>query len=365
MHAATIKAITSFLPDAVLSNQALADLYPNWTADKILEKTGVRERRICAADQTAGDLAEAAAQRLFSAHAIAPDSIDFLMFCTQTPDYILPATACVLHARLGLRQDAGALDYGLGCSGYVYGLALAKGLIESGQATRVLLLTCDTYSKLIHPMDKSVRTLFGDAATATLMEAQASDTARIGPFVFGTDGTGVDDLIVPAGGFRQPRTAQTGDEVSDDSGNVRTADHLFMNGPGVLSFTLRQIPKAVEQLLALCDQPLDSFDAFVFHQANAFMLERLRRKLAIPADKFVVRMADFGNTVSSTIPIALEPLMDATTTKRIMLVGFGVGFSWAATSVTLGEQDGGQQDRGECDEENREPIFRPHPPLNS
>jgi 3-oxoacyl-[acyl-carrier-protein] synthase-3 len=335
MRAATITAITSFLPDAVLSNQALADLYPNWTATKILEKTGVRERRICAEDQTAGDLAEAAAQRLFSAHAVAPDSIDFLMFCTQTPDYILPATACVLHARLGLRQDAGALDYGLGCSGYVYGLALAKGLIESGQASRVLLLTCDTYSKLIHPLDKSVRTLFGDAATATLVEAQASDAPRIGPFVFGTDGTGAESLIVPAGGFRQPHTADTAREIADESGNIRTDDHLYMDGPSVLNFTLRQIPKAVEQLLALCELPLEGFDAFIFHQANAFMLERLRRKLAIPEGKFVVHMADCGNTVSSTIPIALEPLMVAAKAQRIMLVGFGVGFSWAATSVTL------------------------------
>jgi len=335
MRAAAIRAITSFLPGAVLSNQALADLYPNWSADKIFEKTGVRERRICAPDQTAGDLAEAAAQRLFGDHGVAPESIDFLMFCTQTPDYVLPATACVLHARLGLRPDAGALDYGLGCSGYVYGLGLAKGLIESGQVSRVLLLTCDTYSKLIHPLDKSVRTLFGDAATATLVEAKVCETPRIGPLVFGTDGTGAGDLIVPAGGFRQPSTAETGREVRDESGNVRTADHLFMNGPGVLSFTLREIPKAVDRLLALCDVTLEDFDAFIFHQANAFMLERLRRKLAIPQDKFVVRMADCGNTVSSTIPIALEPMMDEAKTQRIMLVGFGVGFSWAAASVTL------------------------------
>jgi 3-oxoacyl-[acyl-carrier-protein] synthase-3 len=337
MRAATITAITSFLPGAVLSNHTLAELYPNWSADKIFEKTGVRERRICEPDQTAGDLAEAAAQRLFSAHAVAPDSIDFLMFCTQTPDYILPATACVLHARLGLRRDAGALDYGLGCSGYVYGLALAKGLIESGLAARVLLLTCDTYSKLIHPMDKSVRTLFGDAATATLLEAQASEEPRIGPFVFGTDGTGAESLIVPAGGFRQPRTARTGRDIADESGNIRTGDHLYMDGPGVLSFTLREVPKAVERLLALCDAPLEGFDAFVFHQANTFMLERLRRKLAIPDDKFVVHMADCGNTVSSSIPIALEPLLAQDRPQRIMVIGFGVGFSWAAASVALHE----------------------------
>ena len=335
MRTAKVSAIASHLPAAVLSNDMLARLYPDWTAEKILEKTGIAERRIAASDETAGDLAERAARRLFEDHEVAPASIDFLLFCTQAPDYILPATACVLHARLGLRAQAGALDFSLGCSGFVYGLSLAKGLIDSGQAERVLLLTADTYSKLIHPMDKSVRTLFGDGAAATLVEAVDADQPAIGPFVYGTDGEGANNLLAPAGGFRRPRDAETAVERVDASGNVRSLDHLYMNGPAIMAFTLREVPRAIDRLLGASRSTMEDFDAFVFHQANAFMLERVRRKLDIPADKFVIHMAQSGNTVSSTIPIALTTLLKDDLPRRIMLVGFGVGYSWAAASINL------------------------------
>ena len=333
---AKIKAIASYLPEGRLSNDDLARLYPDWPADKILEKTGVAQRSIAAPDETAGDLAANAARALFDRHAVDPASIDFLLFCTQTPDYILPTTACVLQNRLGLRTDCGALDFNLGCSGFVYGLSLAKALIESGQAARVLLLTADTYSKLIHPMDKSVRTLFGDGAAATLVEAVEASVPAIDPVVFGTDGAGAENLIVPTGGFRRARDADSAAPTTDASGNVRAADHLYMNGPAIMTFTLKTVPAAITQLLAKSGRTMEDHDLFVFHQANVFMLERLRQKLAIPADRFVIRMRDCGNTVSSTIPIALEPLLDkAGPPRRAMLVGFGVGYSWAATSVTL------------------------------
>ena len=337
-RAARMTATHSHLPAAILGNEALAALYPDWTAEKILRKTGVRERRIAAPGETAADLAEAAASKLFAAHHIDPQSIDFLLLCTQTPDHLLPTTACILQARLGLRTDCGALDFNLGCSGFVYGLALAKGLIDSGAASRVLLLTADTYSKLIHPMDKSVRTLFGDGAAATLVEAVEVDDADeepIGPFVFGTDGRGAANLAVPAGGMRLPRSAETGVEHTDGSGNVRSDDHLRMDGAEIMAFTLKAVPQAVAQLLAKARLALEDFDLFVFHQANAFMLERLRHKLAIPADRFVVSLQMSGNTVSSSIPIALEPYIDAAQAgrRRAMLVGFGVGYSWAATSL--------------------------------
>lgn len=336
MQTGKVSAIAGFLPDAVLSNDVLAELYPGWDADKIYDKTGIRERRIAAEGQTAGDLAEGAARRLFETQGIDPQSIDFLLLCTQAPDYVLPTTACIVHGRLGLRRNCGALDFNLGCSGFVYGLSLANGLIMSGAARRVLLLTADTYSKFIHPMDKSVRTLFGDGAAATLIEAEHTERPAMGPFVFGTDGAGASNLMVPAGGARRPRDAASAEESIDASGNVRSADNLYMNGAEILAFTLTAVPQAVAQLLDAADAGMDDFDLFVFHQANAFMLERLRRKLAIAPERFVVDMALRGNTVSSTIPLALEPLMGSGGPPReAMLVGFGVGYSWAATRLTL------------------------------
>lgn len=336
MRTAKIRAIASHLPEGRLSNDDLARLYPDWPASKILEKTGIRERRIAAPGETAGDLAFAAARALFDRHGIDPASLDFLLLCTQAPDYVLPTTACLLQHRLGLPTTAGALDFNLGCSGFVYGLSLAKALIESGQARRVLLLTADTYSKFIHPMDKSVRTLFGDGAAATLVEAVEADAPAIDPVVFGTDGAGAENLIVPAGGFRRALDAASAVETVDASGNIRSAEHLYMNGPAIMTFTLKTVPAAIAQVLDRSGRTMEDHDLFVFHQANAFMLERLRQKLAIPADRFVIHMEACGNTVSSTIPIALEPLLNtAASPRRALLVGFGVGYSWAATSVVL------------------------------
>src|SRR5438132_4782678 len=207
-HRAAIKAVTSFLPAGKLTNEQLAKEFGDWHASQILGKTGVAVRSIAAADECASDLGVAAAKHLLESGVCSPEEIDFLLLCTQSPDYFLPTTACLLQDRLGLPTTAGALDFNLGCSGYVYGLSLAKGLIETGQAANVLLLTADTYSKFLHPGDRSVRSLFGDAAAATLVQARRDpppgDLPWIGPFVFGTDGSGRDNLIVAAGGLRRP-----------------------------------------------------------------------------------------------------------------------------------------------------------------
>jgi len=336
---ARIAAVAGYLPAGVLTNRDLAALYPEWSEDKILQKTGIRERRIAGDGETAADLATQAAQKLFTRHDVSPDSIDFVILSTQAPDYILPTSACLIQHRLGLKTSSGALDVNLGCSGYVYGLSLAKGLIESGSARRVLLLTADTYSKYIHPLDKSVRTLFGDGATATVVEGVEADAALIGPFVFGTDGAGAENLIVRTGGARQPRTAQSAQEKTDSSGNVRSDDNLFMDGPEIMNFTLTTVPKAATQLMAVAGTTLDTTDLVVLHQANAYMMEALRKKMHIPREKFVVHLEHCGNTVSSTIPLALEKVLEGNEPNRgqrkTMLVGFGVGYSWAGTYATI------------------------------
>jgi 3-oxoacyl-[acyl-carrier-protein] synthase-3 len=341
MHAA-VSAIEYFLPDRSLSTADLSAEFPEWSVAKIDGKTGIQQRHIAAEGECSSDLAVAAAQKLFASGACRPDQIDYVLLCTQSPDYFLPTTACLLQDRLGIPTSAGALDFNLGCSGYIYGLGLAQGLISSGQASRILLITAETYSKFLHPRDKSVRTIFGDAAAATLLTAGNSPAPLIGPFVYGTDGSGGPNLIVPSGGLRRPRSAETCIETADDSGNVRTEDNLFMNGAEIFTFTLSVVPQTVRCLLQKAKLDLADIDLFIFHQANKYMLEHLRKSMQIPQEKFQMAMAHCGNTVSSTIPIALKHAAQEQRLQEgavVMLVGFGVGYSWGATLLRWSARD--------------------------
>ncbi|MDN2710755.1 ketoacyl-ACP synthase III [Janthinobacterium sp. SUN118] len=336
-HYAQLTAVAYHLPQAILTNAALEQEFSDWPAQKILDKTGIAQRHIAAPDETASDLAYHAAEKLFATHDIARADIDFLILCTQAPDYLLPSSACVLQQRLGLPTSCGALDINLGCSGYVYALAMAKGLVESGIRKKVLLLTADTYSKYINARDRSVRTLFGDAAAASVIAGGTPEQA-LGPFVLGTDGSGANNLIVPAGGMRTARSAATASETEDASGNWRSQDDLFMDGAQIVQFTLGAVPRTMQELLTAAGKTLDDIDHVIFHQANKFMLDALRRKIRIPEDKFVIEIDTVGNTVSSTIPIAIAR---ARASGRIrpgdtaLLLGFGVGYSWAGTLARL------------------------------
>lgn len=335
---AAIRAITSYLPHETLTNDQVARELGEWNADKILDKTGIAVRHIAAADECASDMGVTAARHLFESGACKPEEIDFLLFCTQSPDYFLPTTACMVQDRLGLRTTCGAIDFNQGCSGFVYGLALAKGIIESGSARNVLLITADTYSKFINRRDRSVRTLFGDAGTATLISSVSSDRDIIGPFIFGTDGRGARELIVPAGGLRQPADENTGVEKQDEQGNWRSPNNLYMNGGAIYNFTLKTVPLALDQLLQKSGSSLEQIDYFILHQANKFMLDRLRTRMKIEEEKFFIDMKNTGNTVSSTIPIAFESARKSELIKRghrVALIGFGVGLSWAATIVDV------------------------------
>jgi 3-oxoacyl-[acyl-carrier-protein] synthase-3 len=331
---AAIQSIDFYLPEGVLTNAALVAENAGWTVERIQGKTGIAQRHVAGEGEFASDLAVRAAEKLFASGATKPAAIDALFLCTQSPDYFLPTTACLVQKRLGLPTSVAALDFNLGCSGFIYGLGLAKGFIESGQARQVLLLTADTYSKFIHPGDRSVRTIFGDAAAATLVTAGAEDGLS-GPFVYGTDGSGAENLLVPAGGMRRPRVVNA-TVYTDKGGNQRTENHLFMNGPEIFNFTLRVVPATFERLLAQSGRKLEDIDLFVFHQANQYMLEHIRLRLCIPAEKFVVSMQQCGNTVSSSIPIALAMAVQSGQLlrgMRVMLMGFGVGYSWGGTII--------------------------------
>lgn len=318
-----IKAIEYYLPENIIRND-----------EKIKRKIGIEERRVADVTEFASDMAVKAANKLFASKVVNRNEIDFLIYCTQSPDYILPSTSCILQERLGLSVHCGAFDYNLGCSGYVYGLSIAKGLVESGSAKNILLLTSDTYSKYVNPKDRSVEVLFGDAAAATLISGGENRKSSIGSFVFGTDGRGANNLIIPAGGLREPITSESYVEDLDDFGNIRSRRDLYMNGSEIFNFALRDLPGSINRLLESSATKIEDYSYFVFHQANKFMLEHLRKKMHIDIDKFSLQLNDVGNTVSSSIPIALK--RDSHKLKEddlVMLVGFGVGYSWAVGSL--------------------------------
>ena len=335
---AHIQQIEVHLPEKILTNDELANVFPDWTAEKIFEKTGILERRIAAATETASDLAIKAAEKLFSSNPTQRHDVDFLILCTQAPDYFLPTSACIVHEALALSPECGAIDVNQGCSGYVYSLSLATGLVEAGLARNVLVITADTYSKSINEMDKSVRTLFGDGATASIISASQGTLGKLGKFVFGSDGKGAKNLIIPTGGFREPRTKESSETFVDGNGNKRSRDNLFMNGANVMSFSLTEVPKAIDRLLNLSRETIDDFDFIVLHQANKFMLEALRKKIKVPRSKVPHHFSTFGNTVSSTIPIALHCMRQDGHLKKgtkLILCGFGVGYSWAACTLDV------------------------------
>lgn len=329
---ASIQGIESYLPANVVTNADLAKRFPDWSVDRIAEKTGIEQRHIAAADEYASDLAFEAAQKLFASGVCAPAEIDYILLCTQSPDYALPTTACLLQQRLGIGCHAGALDFNLGCSGYLYGLGMAQGLIGTGQASKVLLLTAETYSKYLGAQDRSSITIFGDGAAATLIAAVPDEALPLRPaYVYGTDGSGADHLIVRGGGSRKTSGAP------NTSNAVGEPQSLWMNGPEIFHFTLQVIPACVRSLLEKAGMEISDVDLFVFHQANKYMLDHLRKKLDIPNEKFYVSLASCGNTVSSTIPIALENARQEGRIKqgsKVMLVGFGVGLSWGATVLS-------------------------------
>ena len=335
---AVLKAIRSHVPAGKLTNDDLAQEFQDWDVNKRFAKTGIAIRGIAAAEECASDLGVAAANKLFADGIVESSKIDYLIFCTQSPDYYLPASACLIQHRLGLSTSCGAVDINQGCSGYVYGLSLAKGLVESQIARNVLLITAETYSKHIHPKDRSVRTIFGDGAAASWITGVPTDEESIGPFVLGTNGAGADELIVPAGGFRNPIDEASSLETVDGAGNVRSRRNLYMNGAEIFTFTLKTVPSLVNSLLQRAGMDRDDVSYYIFHQANKYMLEELRRKIGIFPDRFCINMENYGNTVSATIPMALEIACASGSVQSgdaVMLVGFGVGYSWGACMVKV------------------------------
>jgi len=329
---AYIKAISYYLPERVLTNEDLVTEFPEWTVEKVAGKVGINQRHIAGVNETAADMATAAAEKLFIEHTIDRNQIDFVLLCTQSPDYLLPTSACIIQHALGLSTKCGALDFNLGCSGYVYGLSLAKGLLAGGIAKNILLLTAETYSKHMHEKDKGNRTIFGDAASATLVCAEGF--ASIEEFSLGTDGSGAENLIVKKGGLRQPNALN--DIRIDENGNQTSSDFLYMNGGEIFNFTSEAVPILVHDVLTKNNLIQDEINLFVFHQANKYMMNYLRKLIDIEQDKFYFCLENVGNTVSSTIPIALyEAQKEGKLKGNVLLAGFGVGYSWGGVVLVI------------------------------
>jgi 3-oxoacyl-[acyl-carrier-protein] synthase III len=332
-----IEAIACAFPATRLTNEQLRVEYPNWDFERLEKRTGVFTRFVAGQDETALDFAQRACDELESQGRLRREEIDALIFCTQSPDYIMPPNSCVLHGKLGLRPEVFALDITLACSGYIYGLQLANSLILAGTARRVLLATADTYTRYIHPGDRATRCLFGDGGAVTIL-SRSEDRQGIRDIQCGTAGKQYEKFIIAAGGMRIPRSAETSKETSDTSGNIRSQEHIKMDGLGVLSFFNATVPCSVKEILKRNSLSIGDVDLFLFHQASQVVLDSLRTALEIPSEKMVYDLAEVGNLVSASIPVALKHALERGQAKPGqlgLLCGFGVGLSWGAALIDL------------------------------
>jgi 3-oxoacyl-[acyl-carrier-protein] synthase-3 len=324
------------LPNRIVTNEQMCLENPEWDMIKVAGRSGVRSRHVAGVGETALDLALVACRDLFSRNPDLLATVDGLIMCTESEDYSLPPDGCVLHGMLGLRQDCFVTDINLACSGFVYGLALARGLMATGMCHNILLVTADTYTKKINLRDRSSRVLFGDGAAVTWL-SDDSGSGQVVDVVCATDGTGYDKFVIPAGGDRIPLSAETAVEHEDDNGNWRSQQDIHMDGLAILTFATGKVPQQVKELLRRSQLTVNDIDLFVFHQASALVLDSLTRLLRIPPEKVFTDLEQLGNTVSSSIPIALSDALAShaiTPGSRVLISGFGVGLSWASALLT-------------------------------
>ena len=326
-----IKKIEYYLPEKVITNLDLARNNPEWNIEKVEEKSGVKKRHIAEADETALDLAIKVVEKLFSSGDINKESIDAIIFCTQSQDYIMPGNSFLIHKHFNFNQNVWTFDYNLACSGYIYGLAMTRGLIETGLAKNILLINSETYSKYINPKDRSTSILFGDGAAASVVSSENS--AGIIDIILSSSGEKFDAFYIPAGGHKIPKSTLTKDISVDLSGNEKNLENIHMNGFAVWQFISKNVSKQVNTLLERNHLSANDIDLFVFHQASKLTLDSLVKTLKLDKDKVFVNLQDIGNTVSASVPIALKDAEESGKLKKgdlILLSGFGVGLSWGS-----------------------------------
>jgi len=333
-----IAGLCSAVPKQVVDTSAWVPLFGEEEVAKVIKGTGVKKRRVAPDGVCASDMCFAAGEQLLTALQWKREEVDTLIFVSQSADYLLPATACLLQERWGLPNGCAALDVSLGCSGYIYGLWLASNLVRTGASKKCLLAVGEVSGRRVGAKDRSAVTLFGDAGTVTALEA-SSDPEDTWTFQLGTDGSGAKHLIVPAGGNRLLPSAKTAQPHTGEDGNTRSLNDLYMNGSEIFLFALSRVPPLVKSTLAAAGWAHEAVDAFVFHQANEFMLKHLGKSMKLPPDKVPLIIENFGNTSSASIPLAMtEKLAGALIGKRqkLLLTGFGVGLSWGSVAMNTG-----------------------------
>lgn len=334
-----ISAISYYVPGYVERNIDLADEYPHKVNAQLIEQVGVKEKHIIAKDLKASHLALRAAQQLLEETGFDKNNLDALIYCSEHHDYVTPPTSCVLHGELGLGPNTGTFDMTHGCSGYLYGLAMAKGLISGLGMKNILFLTASATTKYIDPANLSLRLLFGDAGSATLVtDSGERKYGQLGEFVLGTNGAAFTKIIIRDGREANPLSDESYKERTDQFGNVFTDKGLRMDGPGILLFILKRVPALIEETLAKNGLQKEDIDLYVLHQANYFALEYVRKKMKLEEGRFFYDMEKFGNTVQATVPIGLNDAMSKGLIKpgyKVLIAGFGTGLSWGATVLTF------------------------------
>lgn len=327
-----ISFIEYYLPERIVTNDDLQKENPDWQMDRVVEKSGVYQRFIAEESQTALDLAMRACDKLFENNNINKTDIDGIIFCTQTPDYIMPSNAFLIHKYLNLKTNVFAFDYNLACSGYIYGLVIANGFITSKIAKHILLINADTYSKFINKRDRSSRVLFSDAAAATVISAPDSGK-HILEIELASSGREYENFYVPAGGCRLPKNPLTSIVQQGEDGNFRSQNEIHMNGINIWKFISKNIPKQIRNILSKNGMTVDDIDQFFFHQASKMTIDSIISSLKISRNQVFMNIGQTGNTVSASIPIAMKDAINSGKLNRgdrILLSGFGVGLSWGS-----------------------------------
>lgn len=339
-----INAISHHFPDLFRDNEQIIEEYYKYggdrnidiTSEDIYNQCGINKRYVSHPDDTAKDLGNRAAEQLFKEWEIDRKEIEYIIFVSDALDYKGPTTACIMQNDLGLENTVAAIDVLHGCTGWIYGLSLAKALISSGQVSNVLLITADVPTKIVHPMDIELTAIFSDAAAATLLSNKKIDNginAQIGDFIFGTDGKGEHKLKVERSATKEPADIKWLEQHVDlPTGLI--GGRMVMNSPQIFLFALRKVPVLIDGVLKKENLSREDIDFFILHQANGKMLDFIRKRMKIPQEKFIINIDEIGNTVSASIPIAVYDTIKENKIKKgskVLVAGFGIGLSWGAT----------------------------------
>ncbi len=333
----SVRGIASCVPkNRIINNEYGLRFYDQESLAKSVKTIGIKERRVVPDNVTTSDLCLKAAEKLINELNLNKQEIDSIILVTQTPDYRIPATACILQNKLQLKKNVLAFDINLGCSGYVFGLHTAMSIIKENGIRNSLLLVGDTVSKFVSENDKASNLLFGDCGTATYIDYDKDNDDDI-LFSLNTDGSGYDNIIIPAGGYLNQSSIETLRNKNYDLKSIRNDEQIYLNGSEIFNFTIREIPKDVNKISSRINREIDYY---IFHQANYFMLNYLRKKIKIDKDKFLLSIENFGNTSGASIPLTITECLSKNEAKysgNLLLSGFGVGLSWGTCSLMLSE----------------------------